>query len=172
MCEAGRQRGAAFAIHWLGKERRGEGEPSESVLAQSPEVQMLRALEEHRDGGFHDGVKTPRASMYIQGKEAAQHPSEEEGSRYYWELGRNLGQELLRRHEWGRDAYVGAQNFRDSERRAQSRLYSQHKLSNPSRFYKEAARHPEGDIIDSMTLALGRKVVLLDCKEISVQHPC
>ncbi|CAD7704162.1 unnamed protein product [Ostreobium quekettii] len=172
MCEAGRQRGAAFAIRWLGTERRGEREAGESALAQSPEVKLLRALEEHRDCSCLDEVEPKRASMDIQGKEIAPQLSEEEGSRYYWELGRTLGQELLRRHEWGRDAHVGALNFRDSKRRAQSRLYSQHKLSNPSRFYREAARHPEGDIMDSMALALRRKVTLLDCKAMGAQRSC
>lgn len=80
--------------------------------------------------------------------------------KYYWELGRNLPQEILHRRECGKEAYKGAQNFRSNERRAKARLFLQHHIADPSRFYKEASRHPDHDIIDAMAAAVLKNVVL------------
>lgn len=91
---------------------------------------------------------------------------EVQNKKYYWELGRNLPQEILHRRECGREAYKGAQNFRNNERRAKSRLFMQQNLCDPSRFYREAAEHPEGHIVDVMAAALMKKVVLFPSRPV------
>lgn len=85
---------------------------------------------------------------------------EAQNKKYYWELGRNLPQEILHRRECGREAYKGAQNFRNNERRAKSRLFMQQHVSDPSRFYREATRHTKSHIVDVMAAALMKRVVL------------
>eukprot|EP00803_Ostreobium_quekettii_P010012 evm.model.scf_740.2 EVM.evm.TU.scf_740.2 scf_740:37347-39341(-) len=170
--DAARQPGGSLSSRRLAAERGREREASARPGPRQhvSEIQLLRALEERGAGisaiadfggsqGFEEG-KAERPSAAIQAEDAVNG----RGNRYHWESGMNLGKELLRRRECGREATAMALNFRDSDRRAQSRLYVQHKFSNPSRFFKEAARHPEGDIIDSMALGFRTKVALLGCE--------